>query len=568
MTAINASEQFKLLVRTFFDDFVTPIAEESEDDDERVSLLPYVLGALVGPGAFFCFYELPRYADIRIQLAPMLQQGATIEAKFFLITFTMVAVGFFMAWRWDSLFVEEREYLVLGPLPIHPRVVFAAKFVALICAVAAIALCVNLVPFIAFPGLAAVGGVSAGSSYLVHVVVIGAAAVFTLAFFLSAQVLLLNVLSYRLARRVAPVVQIVTSGALAFMLLTAIDTSAVVGQVVQRSDAPVLRMLPPFWFVGLYQQLLGHGDRVWAQMAMRAQYALALLVGLSAAMLVITYARHMRQVLEAKPGGRTSKAPLAWLARHASRVVARTPEQRAGCEFVLLTLLRSHKHRLVFASFMALALAFSVHGGVIAVAGHTRLDDPAIGILAAPLVLSFFTMLGALWAMTMPTGGRARWVFEIAAEGRRADVVNGARRAFLLVTMAVPTLAAAPLFFWSFGLHTAAVYLAITALIIVFASSVAARMVKTVPFIRREQRFRPPQLSLVIFATWFAFTMYSYLMARLELWAAESSRRAAVVCVVLAAAAVLTLMRPVAYEEPVPDWWRKEEGLLLVEVHT
>ena len=78
MNTSGSFEQFKLLVRTFFDDFVTPVSEE-EEEDERTSLLPYVLGALVGPGAFFCFYELPRYADIRIKLAPMSQQGATIE---------------------------------------------------------------------------------------------------------------------------------------------------------------------------------------------------------------------------------------------------------------------------------------------------------------------------------------------------------------------------------------------------------------------------------------------------------------------------------------------------------
>jgi hypothetical protein len=92
-------------------------------------------------------------------------------------------------------------------------------------------------------------------------------------------------------------------------------------------------------------------------------------------------------------------------------------------------------------------------------------------------------------------------------------------------------------------------------------------MIKTIPFIRREQRFRPPQLTLVIFAAWFAFTMYSYFMARLELWAAGSSRAVYLLCGALSAAAAVALRRPVNYEEPAPDWWRKEEGLLLVEVN-
>jgi hypothetical protein len=562
---MNNAAQFRLLVRTFFDDFVTPTDEDSEND-ERTSLLPYVLGALIGPGAFFCFYELPRYADIRIQLAPMSQQGATIEAKFFLVTFTIVAVGFFMAWRWDSLLVEERDYLVLGPLPIHPGIVFAAKFAALLMAVGAITLCVNAVPLIAFPALASVGGVSPFASYMVHVVVILAAAVFTLAFFLGAQVLLLNVMSYRLARRFAPIVQIASSGVLAFMLLMAVDSSSAVAQV-HRPDTPLLRLLPPFWFVGLYQRLLGHGDHVWNAMAFRAQSALGILIDVSAVMIAITYARHMKQVLEAKPGGTTSRAPAAMLTRLVARQLARTPVRRAGCEFVLLTLLRSHRHRLVFASFMALALAFSLHGGVIAVAGLAERDDPAIGVLSAPLVLSFFTMLGILWAMTMPTGGRARWVFDVAAEGHRAEVVAGARRAFLAISIGLPTLAAIPLFLWRFPLSVALDFLLTTTLLIWLASSIAARLVRSIPFIRREQRFRPPQLSLVIFSVWFAFTMYSYFMARLELWAAHSFEAMSILCALSSMAATLAMRRPVAYDEPIPEWWTKEEGLLLVEVN-
>lgn len=563
MNQISSVKQFKLLVRTFFDDFVSPVAEDGEEDD-RTSLLPYVLGALIGPGAFFCFYELPRYADIRLKLTLIAQQGATIEAKFFLITFTVVAVGLFMAWRWDSLFVEEREYLVLASLPIRPRLIFSAKFVALLAAVGAIVLGVNIVPFLLYPAIATVGGVSAPVSYLVHFVVTLAAAAFTFFFFLAMQVLLLNVFSYRIARRLSPAVQLFASAALAFMLLMAVDSSSVVAQV-QRTDTPVLRMLPPFWFVGLYQQLLGHGDRIWMALAIRAQRALGLSIAISLIMVATTYGRHMKQVIEAKPGGTSKRAPAAAIVRVISGWITRTPEQRAGCEFVLLTLLRSHKHRLVLASFMALALAFTVQGGVIMVAGLGTEDNPAIGVLSAPLILSFFTMLGLLWAMTMPTGGRARWVFEIAAEGRRAAVVNGTRRGFLVLSMGVPIFAAVPLYLWRFGAQ-AKPYLAMTILLICFASAAAARLVKTLPFIRTERRFAPPQLSLVLFTVWFAFTIYSYAMARLELSIASSLIGTATFCTLLATGLVLALWRPVAYEDPTPDWWYREEGLLLVEV--
>lgn len=563
MTPSSSIEQFKLLVRTFFDDFVSPEPEDGDDGD-RTPLLPYVLGTLIGPGIFFCCYELPRYADVRLKLPLIAQQQPTIEGKFFLITFTVVAVGFFMAWRWDSLFVQEREYLILASLPVRPRVIFAAKFAALLLAVAVIVGCVNAVSFVAYPAIATVGGVSAGTSYVAHVLTVLAAAAFTFAFFMGLQLLLLTFVSYEWTRRLAPVVQLLSSGALAFMFLMAIDSSAVVAQV-RRTDLPVLRWLPPYWFTGLYQQLLGRGDSFWLQMAQHAEYALALLVGVCAVMVPVAYLRHIKQVLEAKPDNTAAKSPISIIVRVVSGWITRAPEQRAGCEFVLLTLARSHRHRLVLSAVTALALAFAVQGGVVTVAGLAR-DNPLIVVLSAPLILAFFLFVGVLWAMTMPTGGRARWVFEIAAEGRRAMVVAGARRAFLVVGAALPIALAVALFAWRFDLRQVITFLPTTVLLVCSAAACTSRLIKAVPFARRQQRFSPPKLTLVIFAIWFAFTMYSYAMARLELAVSNSPLGMVVLSAVLLVGTVAALRWPVLYEDPIPDWWRREEGLLLVEI--
>jgi hypothetical protein len=562
---VTPTSQFRLLVRTFFDDFVSPRLEDGEEDD-RPPMMPYILGMLIGPAAFFCCYELPRYADIRLKLPLFSQQGATIEAKFFLTTFTIVAVGFFMAWRWDSLFVDERDYLILASLPVTSRTIFAAKFTALLLAVGVIVACVNIAPAIAYPAMATVGGVSAPASYLVHTLVTLSAAVFTFAFFLGLQTFLLTVFSYSVARRLAPLVQLVSSAALAFMFLISLDASAVVAQV-QRSDLPLLRLLPTYWFVGLYQQLLGRSDSVWHAIAVHAEYALAAAVAICVLLLPLTYVRHMKQVLEAKPGSGGANASLTALARLVTRFITRTPEQRAGSDFVFLTLLRSHRHRLVLAAAVAIALAFSLRGGVLTIAAdYGSTNDSEVAALSAPLIISFFVMLGSLWAMTMPTGGRARWIFELAAEGRRAGVVAGARRAFVALSLGVPLLVALPLFYVRFNIAAALLHLATTMLLVALASALARRLIRSIPFVRTEQRFSPPQLSLVFFALWFAFTVYACNMARLELWIAHSRAAAAVFCAVLLAALACALLMRIVYEDPLPDWWRKEEGLMLVEV--
>jgi hypothetical protein len=68
-------------------------------------------------------------------------------AHFFQAT-TMLAVGIFALLSWDSTFPDRRDVLVLGPLPVRPRVLFLAKVAAL-----AVALSLTLVAFNGFPSL-------------------------------------------------------------------------------------------------------------------------------------------------------------------------------------------------------------------------------------------------------------------------------------------------------------------------------------------------------------------------------------------------------------------------------
>ena len=74
----------------------------------------------------------------------------TWTAEHFLISTTMLAVGLFAVLSWDSLFPDGRDVLVLAPLPVVSRSIFAAKLAAV-----ATALGVTVVSLNIFPGLAA-----------------------------------------------------------------------------------------------------------------------------------------------------------------------------------------------------------------------------------------------------------------------------------------------------------------------------------------------------------------------------------------------------------------------------
>lgn len=74
---------------------------------------------------------------------------AWIEAHF-LVSTTMLAVGLFAVLSWESMFPDRRDVLVLSPLPVRGRTLFAAKVVAVATALGLTVAALNV-----FPGLIA-----------------------------------------------------------------------------------------------------------------------------------------------------------------------------------------------------------------------------------------------------------------------------------------------------------------------------------------------------------------------------------------------------------------------------
>jgi CubicO group peptidase (beta-lactamase class C family) len=64
-------------------------------------------------------------------------------AEHFLIATTMLVVGLFAVMSWDSLFPDRRDVLVLSPLPVRARILFAAKVAAVATALSLTVIALN-----------------------------------------------------------------------------------------------------------------------------------------------------------------------------------------------------------------------------------------------------------------------------------------------------------------------------------------------------------------------------------------------------------------------------------------
>ncbi len=113
--------QFQILCRVFWLRVVD--LEVLSPDNDAQTLLGHLAALLAGVSVLFT-------APIILIGGPMAEPDLwTFEHLFF--TTTLTVVGVLSVLSWDSSLPDRRDLLVLGPLPIRTRTVFAAKLSSL-----------------------------------------------------------------------------------------------------------------------------------------------------------------------------------------------------------------------------------------------------------------------------------------------------------------------------------------------------------------------------------------------------------------------------------------------------
>jgi hypothetical protein len=92
---------------------------------------------------------LGQFAGVLIMLSLILSASAVmypVATEETLISLTMLVVGLITVISWDATFPDRRDVLVLGPLPVTPRVILAAKVTASGAVLGIAVLALNVVP--------------------------------------------------------------------------------------------------------------------------------------------------------------------------------------------------------------------------------------------------------------------------------------------------------------------------------------------------------------------------------------------------------------------------------------
>lgn len=424
-----------LLARTFFGRFFE--SDLMPPGLPQAQLVIWSLAALAAPGLL-----LPiKFAAtiVKMEGDPESLTRAVLAFRLLFITLSMTGIGLVALATWDGMFPDRRDARILGSLPISTPVLIGARLLALgaLCGIFLVG--INAIPSLGYGAMMPILGAASNSvlGVLAHFIATTLAGLFVFASLVCAQGIVLNISGRRAADRLSVLLQVLFVIALLQMIFF---LPRVGGVIAPDLNSGWMRALPSVWFLGLYDLIGGKPVSGAPAMALAALAAAVITVAGAVLLFVATHGRLTRRALESEEIERRSRYARA-AGSALTRLVCHTPQAQAAFEFTLRTLTRSRSHRLMVSIYVGVALAL-IGSSIVPLALRRGLEgftQPNFELLAAPLVLSFLTLVGIRVAIAIPVEPRANWAIRIAEPLDRLRAVGGIRVA-LIVAGVLPSV--------------------------------------------------------------------------------------------------------------------------------
>lgn len=449
--------QFGVLVRHFLDRFFgSELASAEGDAKTRLVQAACALGvpALAVSLYLYPLYHLPHGHGHSADYWGPRTWWAQAGDHYFFVLYTMVAMGLVAIFEWDLLFPDLLDVFVLSSLPVRALRLLLARVAAILLLIAAAIFASSFLPPLVLP--AATDPPNLFRFLAAHCAAVACSGVFSATLTLAAEAMLLAVLGDRWFRRVSLGIQ----GLAVIALLSSLFLYPVMfGQLrgIILSPGSHALWFPPFWFLGIYQRILGGTatPRVFAALARLGWSATAATVILAVVLYPLAWWRRTSGLLT---GAARRERPLrvsAPLHRGLHATLARVPQGRAVWHFIGQNLLRVPRYRMVLvlyggaglALMLAAALRIVVHHGAL------RLALSPQGLPAVVPIAAFWTVSGLRSTFLAPADQRGRWIFR-TIQGKPAWPHIQATRRWVLLLVILLTLALAALVCAAASPHT------------------------------------------------------------------------------------------------------------------
>ena len=445
---------------------------------------------------------------------------ATLPDEYFFIVLSMFVTGVATLWRWDSLFLDRRDYMNLVPLPVSLGNIFWANFCAIVALAGRFTMVVNAASLILFP--AAVVG-SQDSIWLLlrfaagHAVAVFMASAFSFWLVFAIAGLLLAVLPPAIFRRIS----LVARFAIAIVLLALVGGVFAVSRFALDASHYRAALLPPFSFLGLARTVWGRsGEALVAEMTRAALASLSIVIIVSLMAYALSFRKAFIRIPETPDAGPLPRAKVFFSLPVPLSTVLLTAPQRACYTFVAKTLLRSEQHLQILMGFMAVGIVAAANV-LAAPRGFTSIlsgNTPSLEFLSVPLILSYCLVIGIRFAFEMPVDLRANWIFRISLEHRWTEARKVSQRVLLFFSLSwlAPACFLLTLLFW--GWVSALLHTAIFILCTIALAELSLFKFRKIPFTCVSPPFRSYSgvIALIYLFGFFVFTTY---IAQMEYWA-------------------------------------------------
>jgi hypothetical protein len=410
--------QFSLLVRHFLERFFNH-ETASPDGDAKARLILIAVATGI-PGFIVALYLWPVYHPF-IGWPPGHPLNADpppywlqVNHHLFFVLYSFVAMGIITVFEWDLFFPDLLDVFVLTTLPIHNRGLFLARVAAIAIFIVGFLFDANFLAPLVIP--ASFDPPNLARLLAGHLVAVLGSGLFSAAFILALQGVLLSVLGERVFRRLSLVLQGLSISVLLMLLLLFPVLSAAVPVFLQSGSSYTI-YFPPLWFLGIYQRLLEGPSALPVYTRLAETGTWALLITIMAAMVAypVAYLRRVSQLVVG-PGTHDTRSWAA-LPLHAilHATLLQSPVPRAVFHFISQTLLRVQRYRIYLVLYGGVGLSVVVATILRLTVAHGQVQTEVSpdGIRAAIAIVAFWTIAGLRMAIVSPGNRPGSWVFRI-----------------------------------------------------------------------------------------------------------------------------------------------------------
>jgi len=408
------TKPFPLLTRHFFNRlFQNDIFPFRDQMKEKVGVLLALVAALgwVMENTFLMKYVF--IAD----------NGESWLEKCQFLSFFMVLLAFAVILEWDVLFLDKRDYVNLMALPVKTETVILAKSASmfifvLLYSAAACSFSFLIVAFV-LPGWISKSLEILALYFVAHLASATAAFIFVFLLVGAGEAVLMILFGPRLFRTLSLVIRFVLLVGSIYLLMMFLANPialrsfyASLGDLKNRGDSRML-FFPPLWFAGIQEMIIGRRDPLYSS---GAHIGLAVIIVLGVIYflaLLFSYKKHALKTLEISARPVFFRLARRRLSTMFDSIFLKDSVQRAVFHFFGKTLENSPLHKIRLAGYLAFATGFLLLLFGAQKDALKNLTMTNMHLLAIPLILAFFLLVGLRSLVNVPLAAEANWVFPL-----------------------------------------------------------------------------------------------------------------------------------------------------------